>query len=280
MRSWLLQYWKLLAGAVALIWPAKDAILSILDWRGRYDAAIQTYHDLGGWPAVIGLILSPPPWFPMLAALVGVGMILWHFKIRGIMAQTLNQDKDAKNGSTNALPRPESIVKENLPGLSLHTVLRLPAPSGSSRFPIMDWKTNRNAVAAFYISASNRFTFAVTDTYGETYSLELPLGTDGIPINRRFYLMAEIGISGRSTEIRIGVDGKVLAERTLPFSVDLGDRQWRRPHFNFDPLKRDPSMNNGIVMDEIGYWSFSLTERSWAELKRDYYQKKFDFQIA
>jgi hypothetical protein len=76
----LLRKWKLLGGAIASLWPAKQFVLWALDWRGRYDAAIQSYNDLGGWHAIIGYILNPPPWFYFPAFCVSVGLILWHFR--------------------------------------------------------------------------------------------------------------------------------------------------------------------------------------------------------
>ncbi|WP_292529243.1 hypothetical protein [Methylocystis sp.] len=80
MWAALLRKWKLLSAAIASLWPAKQFVLWALDWRGRYDAAIQSYNDLGGWHAMIGYILNPPPWFYFPAFCVSIGLILWHFR--------------------------------------------------------------------------------------------------------------------------------------------------------------------------------------------------------
>jgi tRNA_anti-like len=71
-------------------WPALLAIAlqaeslwkflkSAMDWRGRYDALAETYHEIGGASVVLGYILDPPPLFYPLAFFAGLILIWWNF---------------------------------------------------------------------------------------------------------------------------------------------------------------------------------------------------------
>jgi tRNA_anti-like len=76
---WLKKYWPALL-AIALQAESLWKFLKwALDWRGRYDALAETYHEIGGASAVIGYILDPPPWFYPLAFLAGLILIWWNF---------------------------------------------------------------------------------------------------------------------------------------------------------------------------------------------------------
>jgi hypothetical protein len=73
-----------------------------------------------------------------------------------------------------------------------------------------------------YISPDNVFTFSFIDAVGEPHNIQLPIGSDGIPFGKQFYLICELGIDGQSTLLRMLIDGKEIKSIQLPFKIDLG----------------------------------------------------------
>jgi hypothetical protein len=95
---------------------------------------------------------------------------------------------------------------------------------------VFDFLAPTNARMAFYVSPSDLFIFSVTDVNSEQYSLEVPVGGDAIPLNRYIFLYCEIALRSHSTGLRILVDGKQIADRTLGFRLDLGKSYWEWKH--------------------------------------------------
>ena len=62
---------------------------------------------------------------------------------------------------------------------------------------------------------------------GEQYTLEVPIAADAIPLSRYIFLYCELALHDRSTGLRILVDGKKVAERTLNFRLELGKEYWK-----------------------------------------------------
>ena len=81
-------------------------------------------------------------------------------------------------------------------------------------------------VIAFYVLDTNRFTFAVTDVRGESYSLEIPIGDDGIPLLRFVFLTCQVGVSSNATFLRVLVNEKDVKNRSYEFPIDLGSKAW------------------------------------------------------
>jgi len=60
---WLEKYWPTILGVAIQAQSLWNLILWTLDWRGRFDSLVATYHDVGGYGVMIGFILNPPPGF-------------------------------------------------------------------------------------------------------------------------------------------------------------------------------------------------------------------------
>jgi hypothetical protein len=88
---WLKKYWPAVL-AVAAQFPALwNFIKWLLDWRGRVDALAATYHEIGGWDAMIGYILDPPPWLYQIAFIASV-LLIW-LNVRRVQA-TAPEEKE------------------------------------------------------------------------------------------------------------------------------------------------------------------------------------------
>jgi hypothetical protein len=89
-----------------------------------------------------------------------------------------------------------------------------------------DFGTPDGAKVAFYLSASNRYAFSVTDIHGEPYTLDIPLGSNGIPFGTVMYVFVEVGVASSYSYLRALVNGEEVAWREFAFPLDLGSRQW------------------------------------------------------
>jgi len=95
---------------------------------------------------------------------------------------------------------------------------------------------------------------------GEAYNLEVPLGR--IPLDRFIALFAEVGIDDRTTTLRIVVDGKEIQRRTLPFAIDLGNRQWKETSIAADEGKNGAPLK----FEEMGVWDKTFSNANIAVL--------------
>lgn len=148
---------------------------------------------------------------------------------------------------------------KTLPGMAVAAFVRLYDTPELRRRYIFEAQTNEGAKTAFYLSASGAFIFAVTDVHGKSYSLEMPVGNDGIPVDRYFFLYCDVGVSKADTLLRTLVDGKEIRERSLPFPIDLGNTQsWKQHTIGAD----NQGQNNAPF--KIGLFAIShatLTDR-------------------
>jgi hypothetical protein len=118
---------------------------------------------------------------------------------------------------------PTDTAAKVLPGFGSYAYLRLyDTPELRRRF-IYDFTTPEGGGIKFFLSSSGQFNFTVTDLNKETYSLEIPIGADGIPIDRSIFLFCEVGIAEDQTILRVSVDEKKVGERSLPFKIAIGN---------------------------------------------------------
>jgi len=73
------------------------------------------------------------------------------------------------------------------------------------------------------MSASNLFVFSIQDEHGESYNLEIPAGWRGFPIAEFAYFALEAGTDGQRTNMRASLNGRIVAERTIPFPISFPD---------------------------------------------------------
>jgi len=119
------------------------------------------------------------------------------------------------------------LHKQSLPGFSSQFTIRIQDVNVTRRKYIFEFGTPEGARAAFYLSASDRFTFLVTDIRGEQYPIEVAMGEKGVPLNKWIMLSAEVGAASDSTFLRILVPGQEVGHRTIPGALILGNRDWR-----------------------------------------------------
>ena len=90
-----------------------------------------------------------------------------------------------------------------------------------------DLVTPEKSRAAFYLSASDVFVFEITDINGESYQLETPLGSTGVPLGETIFIFCETGSASNYSVMRIFVNGKEMQKRDFGFRIGLGSRQWK-----------------------------------------------------
>lgn len=116
--------------------------------------------------------------------------------------------------------------EKQMPGLGVYSVIRLYDTPEYRRRYVFDFASPSKSRFSFYLSASSRFTLSVTDANQESYPLEVTVGQHGIPIDRTVVLLCDVGISTRSTTLRIFVNQNEIARRDLPFRLNLGGVGW------------------------------------------------------
>ena len=109
------------------------------------------------------------------------------------------------SGSPLRIPHPKD---EKLPGFAAGIMVKTEDVTEMRRKYQFSFHTPEGAKTAFYLSASNRFAFSVTDVNAEPYTLEIPLGSNGIPFETFVYVFCEVGSASSYSYLRALVDGK------------------------------------------------------------------------
>jgi hypothetical protein len=163
------------------------------------------------------------------------------------------------------------IPDEKLPGIAVAAVLDIQDVTALRRKYVFEYTTPEHASTAFYLSASDIFTFTLTDIHGESYPLEVPLGKNGIPFSQFIHLICEAGSGSNYSFLSVSVDGKEIKRRDLPARIDLGSRQWKFT------LGADQNGKNygAFLLAEIGVWPVTFTREQSEQLAqnaRDFYK--------
>jgi hypothetical protein len=192
-----------------LFWTATSVI--VLSIIGRTYGAVKQrgQQTVGAYLMIAG----------SLTAVLGALLFISGMLLRGVPVPTLGST--VREGATS------DQRDERLLGITVHTVINIQDVAALRRKYVFDLGTPDRARAAFYLSASDRFTFTVTDIHGETYPLEIPLGRRGVPFGEFTHLLCEAGSASSYSFLRVLVNGKEVQRRSLPFPIDLGSRDWR-----------------------------------------------------
>lgn len=129
-----------------------------------------------------------------------------------------------------AITEIEPNTDPNAQGFFATALVRLYDTPELRRKYVFDFLAPTKSRISFYVSPSDLFVFSVTDVNNETYSLEVPIASNDIPLNRYVFLYCETALRGPTTLMRILVDGKQIAERTLEIHVELGKDYWKWEH--------------------------------------------------
>ncbi len=106
--------WPRIAAILLLLGPATDVLTRLLDWRSRYDAFTESLTEVGGFRAVVGYVLNPPPWFILCALIAGLALIYWDLRRR--MPQTVSPSlysQPASIAPASAVEPPKILFGEN-----------------------------------------------------------------------------------------------------------------------------------------------------------------------
>jgi hypothetical protein len=148
---------------------------------------------------------------------------------------------------------PTDPLRNQLPGFSAYAVVSLENQSMFRRQYVFSCGPKNGPRADLYMSASNQYTFSITDAHGEPYPLEINVGADGIPTKQPISIVGEVAVIGNMTILRISVNGKDTIRRTLPFPIDLGRAEWKPARFGTEGKYRI------VLFFEYGAFPFSLS---------------------
>jgi hypothetical protein len=156
-------------------------------------------------------------------------------------------------GAVTSTGRP---LDEILPGFASGLMVKADDSTEVRRKYQFEFHTPEGAKAAFYLSASNRYAFSVTDVHGDPYTLDIPLGAYGLPFGKWAYIFCEVGTASSYSYLRAMLNGKQVARRDYDFPLDLGSSKW------IPVLGADANGRNGgaFSMTEIGARSMTLTD--------------------
>ena len=122
---------------------------------------------------------------------------------------------------------PKHVLKQKgLPGFTAYAFVRLDNGPGPKDRYVFDQATSDGARIAFYQSASGLFIFSIRTINGAFYHVEVPVGGDGLPVDRYVFLYCDAGIARDSTVARVMVDGNEIRRRVFGFAMDLGRQDW------------------------------------------------------
>jgi hypothetical protein len=117
---------------------------------------------------------------------------------------------------------------QTLPGFSAFAFARLYDTPELRRKYIFAFSSPDGAAVSFYLGADDQFRFQIRDVHKEEYTLEIPIGDHGVPIDRYIFLYCEVALGLQETVLRVRVDGKEVRKRTYDFPITLGSRNWQK----------------------------------------------------
>jgi hypothetical protein len=164
-----------------------------------------------------------------------------------------------------------------LPGLGIYTTIRLYDTPEFRRRYVYEFVTTEGAKASFSLSSAGQFTFAVTDIRGEIYPLEIKLGENGLPIDRFVALFFEVGLDTSKTLLRVRLNKKVIAQRTLTFKINLGSLDWHPGSLGAPILGQN--QNGVFLLFELILYKTTFTSQESSKLVQnisDYLKIPFD----
>jgi len=136
----------------------------------------------------------------------------------------------------------------------------------------------QGAWASLYISASNLFTFSITDTHGEVYPLEVALNKEGISLDKWIYIQCEAGISGGKTIMAVSINGRIVGSRIVQSALDLGDRNWGKGGGTFGGNRQHQQFGTFSISE------FGVNSSTWTSEEQEqgdkYIEQKYAIKLS
>ena len=156
-------------------------------------------------------------------------------------------------------------VDEKLPGFGSGLMVKVTDITEERKKFQYSFRTPEGSKVAFYLSASNRYAFSVTDTHDSVYTLDIPLGSNGIPFEKFAFVFCEVGTASSYSYLRALVNGREVARRDLDFPIELGSRRW------IPTLGSDSNGQNGgaFMFMEMGVFATTLSNSELVALAQN-----------
>ncbi len=146
------------------------------------------------------------------------------------------------------------LANERLPGFSSTFGLKIKDAAKLNRQNLFEYQTPEGAKAAFYFSATgDRFVFSVTDIHNDVQSIDLPVGSGGVPIARFVGITCQVGLATNQTFMRVLLDEREVQARALPFRMDLGSRSWTRGTLGADNAGQNDAAFEALAFAAMGH---------------------------
>jgi len=254
--------WFVIAGhATCSIFRTDFVTRVALKTRARFkDAQMLSYIIV----TLLGAALASGYWYS----------INYFYKRVGLITKAEPEPESAPPADKVSTPFDGRVnVKKALPGLSLHTFIRVNNLPAARRKYIFDFGHTQKERFSVYISSDNIFTFSFVDAKNEPHVIQLPVGGNGFPIGRFVYMCCDLGISGESTELRMYVDGEEIGSLILPFKTDVGALD-----VGNGVMGSDLSGENGSAVDvgELMIYGFTVNALEIKDHIRPYLLSKKD----
>jgi hypothetical protein len=161
------------------------------------------------------------------------------------------------------IPPAFPLANDSLPGFSATIGLKINDAAKLGRQYFFEYSDPEGAKSSFYLLETNRFAFSVTDTRGETYALEVSLGSEGVPLGRLIFLTCQVGVSANATHLRVLVNRKDVQNRSYPFAIDLGSKAWVKGTIGAD---NKGEHNSAFEIFSAGFGHVTMPDKDIASL--------------
>lgn len=223
-------FWRVAHDTLKWMWPALFGLAVAV--IGTMVGASQVWPEVkrateSDFQWIVSVLNNPLAWAGgLIVFLVWLAAFVWSgHKVHGSGIQ----EKERASGvdpidaqtSENEFERLPSI-----PGYTAHLVLKLHYfPSSDRRWVIEARDQAANSMLS-YFAPNESFTLAVRDRYGDEHSLPIPFTRKGIPFAQMIHLSLSVGSDFKRTVLRVRVNGRTIAQRTIPLSLGLLEPPW------------------------------------------------------
>ncbi len=198
------------------------------------------------------------------------GMVICGVGFLGFSALYFWPTATTKKSAVAASESTSALANQTLPGFSATFGLKILNVPALRRQYVFHYEDAEAAKVDLYFSPNDLFIFSGTDVRGEAFSLEIPVGNNGIPIYKFMFLSCEIGVSSNATYLRVLVDGKEVQSRDFSYRADLGSRNWEKGRIGADAQGQN---NSAFEIAAASMGHVTLTNKNIEDLinrLRDY----------